>query len=286
MSKKGNPFDSRQQMQTLDFEVFHSLSTSSIDIEFHSHDFYEVLVFISGNVSYSIEGKTYYLRYGDILLTNNREIHKPSVLPDKPYDRYVIWVKHTFLEDISALGGGQSNLALCFDSSSERHHNLLRPNNELFQIIINLLEKLMEISQKQGFGLDILRRCFMSELLVYLNEAAINENKHIGTDIVYSKKISHIIYFINQHLNDPLTLDSLSKKFFVSKYHLTRQFKEYTGFSLHQYIIKKRLIEATLMLQQGRSPTEAYLECGFSDYSHFSRSFKIEYGVSPKNFRD
>ena len=91
------------------------------------------------------------------------------------------------------------------------------------------------------------------------------------------------MYYINQHLNDDLSLDSLAQQFFISKYYLTRLFKQYTGLSLHQYVLKKRLIVARTMLMNGGKPYDVYIDVGFNNYPHFSKSFKDEFGIAPSN---
>lgn len=282
MTARVNQFDGRQELKTTDFEVFHNINGTPIDVDYHSHDFCEILIFISGNVSYVVEGKTYHLHPGDIMLTNNKEIHKPIIEGGKTYERYVVWIHENFLKEISAIGQNTSDVSMCFESSAHNHYNLLRPHNELFQSILQIMKNLLNIQEDNSYGYEILRRCYVGELLVYLNRTYINTTTELGPDLVYNERISDIIYYINQNLCEELTLDSLANQFYVSKYHLTRQFREYTGLSLHQYIIKKRLITAKLLLQQGCSVKEAYGQSGFSDYSHFSRSFVAEWGVPPR----
>ena len=87
MRKTGNPFEERQELQAPDFEVFHSLDASPIHVDSHSHSFCELLVFLSGNVTYSVEGAAYRLRPGDVMLIDSGEIHRPIVEDGKPYDR-------------------------------------------------------------------------------------------------------------------------------------------------------------------------------------------------------
>ena len=77
-------FTLRQTMQRSDFECYHYLNPVPPVVDFHEHEFYEVFFFLSGDVNYIIEGRTYQLRPGDILLTDNRDIHKPDIRPGKP----------------------------------------------------------------------------------------------------------------------------------------------------------------------------------------------------------
>ena len=72
----------------------------------------------------------------------------------------------------------------------------------------------------------------------------------------------------------------------MSKYHIAHIFKENTGISIHQYIMKKRLAACRDAILSNISITKAYLMFGFKDYSSFYRAFKKEFGISPKEYKD
>ncbi|WP_077366766.1 helix-turn-helix domain-containing protein [Clostridium saccharoperbutylacetonicum] len=65
--------------------------------------------------------------------------------------------------------------------------------------------------------------------------------------------------------------------------HLSREFKEYLVFTIHQYIVKKRLLIAKILLHDGASIDSAYIYSGFNNYPNFIKAFKYEFGFSPKN---
>ena len=281
MEKVKKQFSPRQFMVAKDFEIFHYLDSRPVSVEYHSHDFYEIYFFLSGKVAYIIEGKTYHLRPGDILLTNNRELHAPLVADGRIYERFVTWISPAFLKNLRE---GATDLARCFEESSQKHYNLLRPGGEMLQRIRGLYGRLELVSDAGGYGSEVLRRAYMMELLVAVNTAYFDDADTPEPDIVYSKKISDVICYINENLRGDLSLDFLSRTFYVSKYHLSRQFKLYAGLTLHRYILKKRLIAAKLMLLDGASVNRAYLESGFGDYSNFTKLFRQEFGLSPKQF--
>ena len=93
-----------------------------------------------------------------------------------------------------------------------------------------------------------------------------------------------IVRYINENLEEDLSLERLSEKFFVSKYHLAREFKKYTGYTVHSFILKKRLLTARVLLREQNSILDVSLQCGFRDYSTFVRAFKAEFGLTPYQY--
>ena len=76
-------------------------------------------------------------------------------------------------------------------------------------------------------------------------------------------------------------MDELAGHFFISKYHMMRQFKQETGYTIHQYITEKRVLLANSLMKTGMSATDACFMSGFKDYSTFLRAYKSRMQKSP-----
>ena len=76
-------------------------------------------------------------------------------------------------------------------------------------------------------------------------------------------------------------MDRLARQFYISKFYLMRRFKEETGYTIHGYVTEKRLILAREKIASGLSLSQVAEDCGFGDYSSFSRAYKKRFGVSP-----
>jgi len=149
------------------------------------------------------------------------------------------------------------------------------------------LDKLDETFVSQGFGNEILKNALFLELMVYLNRLFMNTyiyKNQQTKDIQYDKTVNCLLDYINKNLNKDSSIDKLSSLFYVSKYYLMHKFKAQTGYTIHNYIQKKRLIKASELIKDGKPVTEVYLECGFGDYSNFVRAFKKNFGYSPKEY--
>ena len=95
-------------------------------------------------------------------------------------------------------------------------------------------------------------------------------------------KIAEILEYIGQHLTEPLRIDTISEQFYTSRYHLMRQFKETTGNTIGSYIIYKRLLYARELMHTGKPITQICYDCGFHDYSSFSRAYKKFFEETPR----
>ena len=91
----------------------------------------------------------------------------------------------------------------------------------------------------------------------------------------YERRMQRVIDFIGQHLDDVLTLDQLSEVACFSKYHFHRQFSEYFGISLYQYVQMTRLRNAAYQLayRQNHKVIDIALSVGFDSPEAFSRAF-------------
>ncbi|HWQ30485.1 MAG TPA: AraC family transcriptional regulator, partial [Negativicutes bacterium] len=230
--------------------------------------------------TYLIEGKAYKLKPWDILLVSSSEIHKAIIGASGTYERMILWVNSGFLAKHNSEG---SNLLDCFTIAAEEKRSILRLNPELLRQAKYILSQLEEEYQGEGFGSQILKNSLFLQFMVYLNRLYLKPDT-VGQQVTgdYDDSIGKIIKYINGNLSEDMSIESLAAGFYMSRYHLMHKFKSQTGYTIHSYILQKRLILANSLIKSGRSMTEACTECGFGDYSSFVRAFKKMYGLSPK----
>ncbi|MGL6108299.1 helix-turn-helix transcriptional regulator [Romboutsia sp.] len=90
--------------------------------------------------------------------------------------------------------------------------------------------------------------------------------------------------FINSHLTENITLDRLEKEFFVSKFHISREFKKHTGLTVHNYITKAKLNLCKKLIEEGKSISGICQICSLGGYNNLFRVFKKEFGITPKEY--
>jgi len=261
------------------FKSSYSRSTEPYAIDLHHHDFYEIYYFISGQVEYRVEGKTYQLQPGDLLLINPWEFHQGVVTPGIPYERRVLWIDRTYLAQFNE---GSADLTACFDAAVE---NLLRPTKAQQEVINHLLELLRLENESTDFGNHFYAQGVFLQLMVEINRMA-RSSAHQKEPIKSGELVSQVVAYIASHYQEPLTLQSLSDVFFVSKYYLSHEFSRKVGTSVYRYVLLRRLLAAREMIAAGSSPSEASQQCGFRDYANFYRMFRAEYGITPRDYAD
>lgn len=263
-----------------DFRIFHIIDNQKRDFNFHYHDFNKIMIFISGMINYTIEGRSYELKPYDIVLVNAGEIHKPTVLDNSAYERIIIYVSTQFLQKYS---DSEYNLNYCFDCAKKEFSNVLRVSSieksKLYQVCLELEHSFSD----QAFAKELYQKILFLEFMIQLNRTAILNNINYLDSLNENSKLLQIINYINEHLTEDITIDQIAENFYLSRYYLMHYFKAETGYTIGNYITEKRLLLAKDLVRKGSSVTQACYQCGFKNYSTFSRAFKKVFNTLPKN---
>ena len=256
-----------------EFRLFHIKDQTEQEFHPHYHDFHKIIVFLSGNVTYHIEGKAYHLKPWDILLVNQYAIHKPEIDFSQPYERFILWVQDSI---------GERELTACFQKAQDRSFNLVRLQADLQERLKDLLYQLEASLHSQDFCCELLSRALFTQFMVYLNRIFLKKNYiRDQKSYTYDSQVEALVRHINKNLNTDLSLDALAQKYYLSKYHMIRIFKRETGYTMHNYITSKRLLLARMLIEQGQPVMKAALQSGFQDYTTFVRAYKKQFGAAP-----
>ena len=98
--------------------------------------------------------------------------------------------------------------------------------------------------------------------------------------------LRRVLEFIDAHLDQPLTLADLASEAALSEYHFARMFRHSAGEAPHQFVMRRRMLRARMLLTQpALTLTDIALQCGFHSSSHFSHRFRQVHGVTPSAYR-
>lgn len=275
-------FSTRQYMISKDFEIYYYSDQGLKKVDSHSHDYYEFYFFLEGNVDIQIEDKCYPLRYGDVVLLPPGVMHHAIIHePGTPYRRFVFWISKSYMDYFLQQS---DRYGYILQEAQKKHylmHNDRMDANDIHAQIIALIEELHSDHYAKEEQISL----YVQQLLLRLNRKLYTQ-KHKKSAKKESSLYQNLLSYINDNLEEDLSLDAIASHFFVSKYHVAHVFKENTGMSIHQYILKKRLNACKNAMLSEEYVTSFYESFGFQDYSAFYRAFKKEYGISPKEFRN
>ena len=280
LKAQAQSFDTRQSMKKQTFEIFHYRDPKIDGVAMHHHDFYEIYFFLNGSVEYRVEGRTFLLEPGDLLLISPNEFHQPLVNPGAAYERIVLWIDKAYLESFC---DKDVDLSGCFKSGLPSHKNLLRLNAVQRTDITEKLSLLIKEYYSDAFASNLSATGIFMQLMAEINRIALVSSSS-GEPLKETPLISQVLQYISEHCSEDLSLENLAQHFYVSKYHLSHEFSRAVGTSVYRYIMLKRLLLAKQLLSDGCSPGDVCHRSGFQDYANFYRAFKAEYGVSPKEY--
>jgi len=255
---------------------FQRISSPKCDVEIHIHDTYEIYQALSGNIKYFIEGNCYKLNIGDIIITNTKEVHRPTTINESVYERRFI----QFQPEIFEFFFDNFNPLAIFDSRPKGTHNCFQVNNNS---TINQLFNRIELCSDDAVGkLEI--KALLIQLFIELYKQY--DDKKILEGQIIDPRILRVKEDLDNHFTHDFTLDQFSKKHYMDKYYLSHLFKEVTGFTILEYIHSKRIQFAKQLIKENKQMTEVAHLCGFNDYSNFYRAFKKITNYSPKDYKN
>ncbi len=262
------------------YRLFHSTDRMDMDFQSHSHDFHKIVLCLEGHVTYIMEGTTYSLRPWDILIIPEHQIHRSILHAAQAYERIILWIQDSFLRSFS-----EPMLRYAFEWPLLQGRGLFRPDeknrSELIETLLNV-----ERNQKASFaGHALLADTYLLQFLLALGRLLEHDHAALGNAVRSDPKFNGILGYINGHLDEELSIDALSRRFYISTSYLMHEFKRHAGCTVHQYVQQKRLTEAAARIRAGDAVLAASQAAGFSDYSAFLKAFRKQYGCVPSALR-
>ena len=175
-------------------------------------------------------------------------------------------------------------LHLFDEAEAGRSYQLHLPEKEKEQVL-DLLNSLIAEEQNDTFGRQDAQKALLTLLLITLARRQKNSKRDVQSQ-GEEGLVPGVIRYINAHLEGDLSLDTLSQLFFISKYHLIREFKRYTNTTVYEYILLKRVVLAKKLMAQGATAEEACRGSGFSDYSNFYKTFTRRARMTPREYKN
>lgn len=252
--------------QTGDLNYCHAYTLDfNDDIAQHSHPGWAFLLVKSGELTYSVEGKTFDVTPDSLVISRPGVVH--MLQPKGP----ILYDRHSFAA-VEALLDKE-----ILEQIPQDLHVLDVSKNPIIQ---NIFEKILfylpRLPEKQ---MEALLKSFVNELIM---------NIYVSTQIDYTSPkhttehlIAKILDYIHKHIQEPLTVSQISEAMSLSAGYLHLFFSRQMHMPIKKYIIIQKLQLVQKALLNNVHPTEACRQYGFRNYSTFYRNYQKVYGCSP-----
>ncbi len=238
-------------------------------VKYHWHDEYEFLLAEHDGTVCSVGGRQIELKCGEGLMIKGGELHSLSLDVGKSVTAIVV---HPSFWD-----GDHLLDRLSFTS-------VFRNDTESGQKITELLNRIKSCYYAKPTGCEFLLRSYFYSIFAILLECG--EYEEIPRSDERQHSFDAVLFeYVHRHLDEELSLDTLSEISHFSKSYVIRLFKKNTGQTPTEYICRCRVELAKELLKE-KSVTATALDCGFNNVSYFIRTFKRYTGVTPKSWRD
>ena len=238
----------------------------------HHEDVYELAFVVESSGQLLLENGQIPLKTGDIVLMPPGTLHSYACAPEEAMQYYAAWVDAgscdgpipAFLKTVTEPAIVSASQYLKYIQSS--FHILA----ELHQINNGVVD---ETCQSVYLGLLMLTK------KLYFHRT-------MAVSIGPSSYAGDVLWYINRHCSEDLSLESLARQFSISTSHLRRIFKQVYGISPIHYQIKRRIAMATdYLLKTDMSVAEVARQVGYENTTHFSHLFAGRIGCTPSEFR-
>ena len=252
-----------------------SQETSLNMTEFQSHNFFELYFLLAGKREVFVENKLFHLKAGAMCVIPPYAIHKTE---GGAYMRTNIYISDDFLNDLEKKQLSRLSEQLAFALSDEQ-----------FTFVSQILKE----AATDRIGDAAVRRnylhSFIKALIAYLGVQELSPIAPQGispTNMPNDTTVLKIVAYINENYQASITLEGISKRFFISKNTLCKRFRSVMNISLIQYVIYVRLNKAKMYLTTTSKSMEEVAELsGFPSANYFSLIFKKSFGISPMEYR-
>lgn len=262
------------------FEVYHRDHPTVNMPAFHSHEFYEIYIYLTGTATMVIEGYEQALVRGNMYIIPPGHMHR-AVHQDTCalYERVFLYVSRDCMRD---MGSGDFSILKILDGRTTAGHYRFHLSEAELKDIVQQADSVIAGSGEGDPARVLINRCRFNMMLAWIAEK-VQEAAEEDSALPLTR-MGEVISYLNDNLSRDHRLDELAERFYLSKYYLLHEFRRHTNTSIYQYLLSKRIIYAKILLQQGQSPGSASRACGFRDYSCFYRAFKKETRISPQQY--
>jgi AraC-like DNA-binding protein len=231
------------------------------------HEDLEIQLCVSGRGWVLLNGKKYDFSEGDVAVIGSEVIHYTG--SDEKINYSCIIINYSYCRSLDI---DFKNLEFTPIIKSEKLKNLI---NNLHQTYLG--EHSLKTALLHGAHIEILVE-LASNHVIKRGEETKKTSKNYDV-------VKNAIRYVRDNYSQKITLEDMERELYTSKFSLSRKFKNFTGQTIVEYINRYRVLKATEYLRDGCSVSKTAIECGFDNFSFFSKTFKKYVGKKPSEIR-
>jgi AraC-like DNA-binding protein len=256
-----------QRPTWIDGVTFWTVTNSARRWAMH-HDTFTASLFMGPNpaarAKWCSRGEERCIQPGEIQLMSPGETHRTTAVSE-PASFFVVWWEPGALREAAReLGSGA-------DAAHFAEAQLAVPD------VANAMLRLHRAVNEKANPLE-LDECYVEATQLVLEHACGASRSRLARHHPSVRRAKELLH---ESFAGNVSLDDLAKATRLSKFHLARCFREYTGMAPHQYQKLLRLQAARRLLETGETVRSAASRSGFADASHLTRAFRDWLGVAP-----
>lgn len=262
------------------YELFYKNSSTAFPVGAHTHNKAEIYLTLSDLPDALLNDTVSSIPKGTLILIPPFCVHQLYHEKNVRYERYILNLDTEWLETV--LCGKQ---ALTERLSYSATPLVMTLSKEQLSALTKAMHKVLPVIGERSIKST-------AELLTLLSilECAVQDIDNITSNPIMiitksQKTVNDIIAYINNHLEETITLSDIEEHFYLNKDYLSRLFVKHTHTSIGRYISIQRIAKAQEYLREGLTVQQVSESLGFSSYAYFFKVFQKMTGISPSQYR-
>ncbi len=267
------------------YDNYRRCNKGDVILDAHWHHEYEILIVTQGEISVNIDNSVYKLKEGQFVFIASRQLHSCIALCENECAYTSVVFDISLLVNLSHDIDQTTYFSplLCKEISLP---TVLEEQNTYNEIIYNHVTSIASLYAKSNSTFTLQIKGHLYFIFAILFEYSVKSSPLTQSQIRNISQVKNVLRYIDEHIYEPLSTDSLSQVLCVSNEHFCRLFKKTTGRTPVDYINNKKMIKAAELLQVGdKKIIEVAFLLGYNNLSHFNRLFKRYMKKLPKEYK-